>query len=226
MSLGCTDELGECPEEPPPPPPACVDTDPYCQSGPEWDNMDGQAPILNDENGGPLDPSYYGYEPPYADGLYDGDPARFVCPAKIGAFDFVYKGHKFVMSGTLERIGYLPQRNAFPRARYRLPAGPHTSLDGKAIIWSGTVDVTCIVDREQVNIFGVIITGTAGYILFNSFQGDYRETATRTSYGGGGWGGDGGTNFTDEELNVIKAFLEQGVCSEGWVIIVDDVRVC
>jgi hypothetical protein len=58
-----------------------------------------------------------------------------------GAWSLVWKGHTFYFLGKIERTKSL---TSWPwgKAEYRLPAGPVTSTDNKAVYWSGIATVS------------------------------------------------------------------------------------
>lgn len=124
----------EPPSDPPPPPSGggtpppsdavcdpSVDWDPdcaRCESGALWDDAT-QSCIDAD------------------------DVAELGCPAKYnGQWSFVWSGHTFYVWGVVERTEVI---KSWPwgEALYRLPAGPVTSTDGKAVYWSGIGRMKC-----------------------------------------------------------------------------------
>lgn len=144
------------------------------------------------------------------------------CPAKVsGGFWVGWRGHDFIIWGDWIRQTSL---RSWPwgTAEYAIPAGPHESKDGKAIIYSGVVVGRCFGGPNRYGEW-------EGIIVVDWARGDAKELPASPSGGGGtftanpgGWGSTG-----DKEADaVIKHFLETGECSEGWVIIVDGVRVC
>jgi hypothetical protein len=112
------------------------------------------------------------------------------------------------------------------------------SDDGLAIIWNGVVQGSCYGGYEGGEFRGII--------NFTWLRGQAEELGDNSNGGGGGWSdpGDWGATATslstgetsagggswytgDTEVDkVLKAFYEDGTCTEGWEIYVDGARVC
>jgi len=72
-----------------------------------------------------------------------GDVAESGCPAKYsGQWSFVWNGHTFYVVGTVERTTSI---KSWPwgEALYRLPPGPVSSKDEKAVYYSGIGRMKC-----------------------------------------------------------------------------------
>lgn len=144
------------------------------------------------------------------------------CPARVsGGFWVGWRGHDFIIWGDWIRQTSL---RSWPwgTAEYAIPAGPHESKDGRAIIYSGVVVGRCFGGPNRYGEW-------EGIIVVDWARGDAKELPASSGSGGGTFAANpGGWMSTgDEEADVVvRRFLETGVCSEGWVIIVDDVRVC
>ena len=157
--------------------------------------------------------------------LSGGEYGPYYCPAYVDDPHFVWKGKHFQIEGRVVKIEDLPAISGIPKARYRLPPGPWMSDDGTAKIWSGTIDGTCFV-RDH-HILGLRVT--EGYMGWYRFAGDFDDGSSPRSGGGSGtWVsyGDGGGYLDRDAARALLAFLDDGTCTDGWVIVVDGVRVC
>jgi hypothetical protein len=160
--------------------------------------------------------------------LSDGEYGPYFCPLYVDDPHFEWRGHHFEIDGRVQKIADLPMTSGIPKGRYLLPPGPWLSDDGKARIWSGTIDGTCFVRDHRV--LGIRIT--EGYMGWYKFTGDADDGSTGAggSGTGGTWvsyGGGGGGDYIDSEAaHVFKVYVEEGTCTSGWVIIVDGIRVC
>lgn len=179
-------------------------------------SVSGEDSVRN-ETGEPWDPSY-------AFAGEDGGP--YHCPAFQANIHFSWKGHRFETEGVSQFIERLPSTIGVPKGRYRLPQGPWLSDDGKARIWSGTVDATCYVRWEQYLLWRIEI----GVLAVYRFNGEYDDFTgpTFASYG---------TSYQDdwettlwqndpEAYAVIMRYFETQQCTPGWVIVVDGEREC
>lgn len=153
------------------------------------------------------------------------------CPGRVDDPHFEWKGHHFQVEGVAERITYLPQISGLPKGRYLLPPGPWLSDDGRARIWSGTIDGTCFV--QYYSWYG-IITIEAGSMGWYAFHGDYEEIGDEASFAsnGGEYGGVVYYSLSDlqagdpEAYKVIMTYINDGTCTDGWVVVIDGDRVC
>ena len=75
----------------------------------------------------------------------------------------------------------------------------------------------------------------AGYIAVYKFNGDYEEFSNGGSFASNGSGQYGGQVYYSlaqlqvsdpEAYGVLKGWLDTGVCTDGWVIVIDGQRVC
>ena len=105
-------------------------------------------------------------------------------------------------------------------------------MDGRARIWSGTVDANCYF---EYNTFAGIMLVEYGAIVTYRFNGDFEEFGDNGNFasnGGGQYGGDMYYDLDDlrsgdpDAYNAVKTWMETGKCTVGWVIFVDGVRVC
>ena len=150
----------------------------------------------------------------------------YYCPLYVDDPHFEWRGHHFKIDGRVQKIADLAMISGIPKGRYLLPPGPWSSDDGQARIWSGTIDGTCFVRDHHVLGFRV----TEGFMAWYKFTGDGDDTTASSGDGGGTWvsyGGGGGGGYIDSDAaQVLKTYLETEACTNGWVIIVDGVRVC
>jgi hypothetical protein len=87
--------------------------------------------------------SGYLYDEATGDCIDSANVAELGCPESYnGWWSFVWKGHKFYFLGRLERTKTVASW-PWGKAEYRLPAGPITSTDNKAVFWSGIGLMTC-----------------------------------------------------------------------------------
>jgi len=85
----------------------------------------------------------YLYDEATGDCIDSADVAELGCPQSYnGWWSFVWEGHTFYFLGKLERTKTI---KSWPwgEAEYRLPPGPITSTDNKAIFWSGIGKMKC-----------------------------------------------------------------------------------
>lgn len=154
------------------------------------------------------------------------------CPPTInGGIWFSWRRHGFVVWGTHVRQR-VPRSWPWAEAEYALPPGPHESDDGEAVIWNGVLRGNCYGYIDRHGEFN-------GIISFTWVRGEAHE---KTAFNGSG-GGEGGEYYTvsdgtlttttngvntgDAEVDgVVNRWLDANQCTEGWVLIVDGVRVC
>jgi hypothetical protein len=191
---------------------ACRPLDPQC--GPWYGTLD-----ISGEDSIYINQGASGYD------QYVDEYGPYFCPMYVDDPHFEWRGHHFKINGRVTKITDLPMTSGIPKARYSLPPGPWISDDGQARIWSGTIDGTCFVREHHVLGFRI----TEGYIGWYKFNGDGDDSSS-TGSGGGTWvsyGGAGGGEYIDSEAaQVVQTYLEDGTCTDGWVIIVDGERVC
>lgn len=171
------------------------------------------------------------WDPSYSEAGWDG--TRWHCPRRIDDVHFNWKGHYFETEGESYFVGQVPSSTAgVVKGRFLLPNGPWLSKDGKARIWSGTVDANCYF--QYTVAFGILLV-EYGYIAVYKFNGDYEEFSNNVHFASNAGGEYGGPVYRSlEELRiadpeaygVVKAWLDTATCTAGWVIIVDGERVC
>lgn len=171
------------------------------------------------------------WDPSYSTAGWDG--TAYHCASRVDDVHFSWKNHYFETNGESYLIGRLPSGIAgVVKGRYWLPQGPWLSTDGRARIWSGTVDANCYF---QYTTFAGIMLVEYGVIVVYRFNGDYEEFGDHGSFassGGGQYGGDMYYDLDDlrggdpDAYDAVKTWLETGKCTVGWVIFVDGVRVC
>lgn len=172
------------------------------------------------ETGLPADPSLPVYDPERGIGDYTSeDVAAFYCPSVWEHARFTWQGHTFSTRGYATLLQRLPSSAAIPHGRYRLPSGTWHSDDGKARIRSGTLDGMCFI-RDYYWLGFLIRGGTMGWYRFT---GIFEVPGEGESFAFASVGGGGGGGRADDAL---EAYVTEGRCTPGWVIIVDGARVC
>ncbi|HEX8245035.1 MAG TPA: hypothetical protein VF541_16110 [Longimicrobium sp.] len=177
------------------------------------------------ETGQPWDPSY-------STAGWDGTELH--CASRVDDVHFHWKGHYFQTEGESQYIARIPSRTTgVVKGRYLLPNGPWLSTDGRARIWSGTVDADCYF-RYQV-VYGILLM-EYGSIWTYKFNGDYEELGSDANFASnhesGQYGGQVYYSLVElqmwdpEAYAVVKTYAETGTCTDGWVIVIDGVRVC
>ena len=171
------------------------------------------------------------WEASYSTTGWDGSP--YHCPGRDEDTHFHWKDHYFETEGISHFMGYLPSSVAgVVKGRYLLTQGPWLSTDGRARIWSGTVDANCY---YEYTTWATILLVEYGSIVTYKFSGDYEEFGSGTTFASQNGGQYGGTVYTSLDevrggdpaaYEALQAWLEDGTCSDGWVIIVDGKRVC
>jgi hypothetical protein len=156
----------------------------------------------------------------------------FHCPGRVDDPHFEWKGHHFQVEGEAPRIpANIPQTSGIPKGRYLLPPGPWLSDDGRARIWSGTIDGTCFV---FYTLWAGVITTEEGAMSWYGFHGDYEKIGDNASFAsnGGQYGGVVYYSLSElqsgdpEAYKVIMAYINDGTCTDGWVIVIDGERKC
>ncbi|HEX8903691.1 MAG TPA: hypothetical protein VF771_02475 [Longimicrobiaceae bacterium] len=169
------------------------------------------------------------WDPSYSTAGEDG--TEYHCASRVDDVHFHWKNHYFETEGESELLGYLPSNVAgVVKGRYWLPPGPWLSTDGRARIWSGTVDANCMF--RYTLAFGIALI-EYGSIWTYKFNGDYEELGFDASFAST-TGGDATVFYSLAELRdadydaylAVKRWLELGECTEGWVIVIDGERVC
>lgn len=149
------------------------------------------------------------------------------CPRYVDDPHFTWRGHHFQVDGVAQYMGALPSSSGIPKGRYLLPNGPWLSDDGKARIWSGTIDGSCFVIYEKWLGFFLVERGSIGWYKFN---GDFEDISGAAPGGGSTeWAsyGSGETQkLPSDAKQALDTYLATGECTPGWVIIVDNARVC
>ncbi|HEY0023128.1 MAG TPA: hypothetical protein VGB24_09460 [Longimicrobium sp.] len=211
--------------------PACYPDDPSCNGDlhtPECSLADlvceyGSYPAVGTD-------SVYNENPPETGtSWYDSGP--YFCPMYVDDPHFEWKGHHFQIDGRADRVQLLPSNIGVPKGRYRLPPGPWISDDEQMRIWSGFIDGTCWVREELVAGF---LRAHVGYIGWYRFQGTSEDLAL---WGGGqgeakdgvwvSYGGEGSGSYLDPEAaRVLERYMNEGVCTPGWMIFVNGAQVC
>lgn len=211
--------------------PACYDDDPTCNGDPNVPECSLRDPACQfgayDVAG--TDSVYIEAPPALSNAWYDAGP--YICPAYVDDPEFVFKGRLFLLEDVrITRVGFLPMTSGLPKARYLIPQGWYTSQDSTLRIYSGTLDGTCFVREQYVLGFRV----QAGYMSWYKFQGLSEDL----SFWGNGqgqardgiwvsFGGNGnGTYMDPEAARVLERYMNEQVCTPGWMIFVDGVLVC
>jgi len=171
------------------------------------------------------------WDPSYSTAGWDA--TAYHCASRVSDVHFHWKSHYFETDGESDLIGRLPSNVAgVVKGRYLLPQGPWLSTDGRARIWSGTVDANCYF---QYTTFAGIMLVEYGVMVVYRFNGDYEEFGDNGSFASNGSGQYGGDMYYDLDdlrssdpgaYDAVKTWLETGKCTVGWVIFVDGVRVC
>jgi uncharacterized protein YdbL (DUF1318 family) len=171
------------------------------------------------------------WDPSYSTAGWDG--TRFHCKRSISGIHFSWKSHYFETQGESYLIGQIPSSIAgVVKGRYALPQGPWLSTDGGARIWSGTVDANCYF--EYTTVAGIFLVEYGGAVVYR-FDGEYEELGSNANFASNQDGQYGGTVYNSlgalqkgdpEAYAVVKAYLDSGTCTDGWVIVIDGVRVC
>jgi hypothetical protein len=213
--------------------PACYEDDPTCNG----DNAT-ECPLTDaDCRYGSYDVSgedhvYIENPPPPSGAWYDSGP--WVCPDYVSNPEFTALGRAFKLQGVrIYRVAFLPMSSGIPKARYAIPPGSYESEDGTLRIRSGTLDGTCLLQRETI---AGLIEVIQGYMLWYKFQGVSEDL---TAWGGGGqgqaqdgvwvsYGGSngGGTYMDPEAARVLERYMNDAVCTPGWAIFVNGAQVC
>lgn len=161
---------------------------------------------------------YVGYNPP-------SPPAGFFCPPTTNGMKFTKRDHKFDVDGEFVRLTHQTfPPPMFAKASYRVPPGPHESTDGKMIMYSGTVRVSCNIEQYRTILpFDV----QYGHIWVVGVSGDFYEKPNTGGEGGGDDWADRLEGTVDgDSMAIVDDYLEDGTCTDGWAIYVDGVRVC
>jgi hypothetical protein len=171
------------------------------------------------------------WDPSYSNAGWDG--TQFHCPSRVDDVHFNWKNHYFQTQGVSYYLGRVPSRVAgVVKGRYLLPQGPWLSTDGRARIWSGTVEANCYF--VYTTVYGILLI-EAGGIATYKFSGDYEEIGSDANFAANDGGQYGGTVYHSldalqsgdpQAFAVVKAWLDTGACTDGWVIIIDGERVC
>lgn len=162
------------------------------------------------------------WDPAYAEMGEEG--TRWHCKQTVDGIKFTHKQYAFVAEGDATYIGPAPSRSwGVVKGRYQLPAGPHLSSDGRAEVLSGVVEGLCYFEWRQLGPF--LIEG--GFFAAVKFIGQWRELPKDVPGGGtGGSGSEGGGGGDSDAIEVFLNFLDTGLCTPGWVIVIDGVRHC
>ena len=217
---------------------ACDDpTLPGCDSDPEAPGG-GTSGIITGEldiDGTVTDTVETGqqWDPSYSTAGWDG--SEFHCAGRVDDVHFHWKNHYFETEGESYLMGRLPSSTAgVVKGRYVLPPGPWLSTDGRARIWSGTIDANCYF---QYTTFAGLMLVEYGAIATYRFNGDYEEFSGGPSFAANegsqsGYGGEMYYSLAELQMRdpeayaVVNAYAETGTCTDGWVIVIDGVRVC
>jgi hypothetical protein len=210
--------------------PACYPDDPTCNGDPSTPACSlvdpaceyGEYPVSG------TDSVYMENPPALSEAWYDAGP--FICPEYVDNPEFTFRGRLFLLEDTrIYRIAFLPTNTGLPKARYRIPSGQWTSKDGTLRIFSGTLDGTCMV--YETTYFGFLRV-REGYMNWYKFQGVSEDL----TFSGGGqaqdgiwvsYGGErGGSYMGPEAARVLERYLNDGVCTSGWMIFVNGAQVC
>jgi hypothetical protein len=206
----------------------CEPDDPSCVSG-DCELTDTTCGLMygEEEISGQTNVYFNKGEPAHE--LAEGEYGPYYCPAYIDDPHFVWRGHHFEINGRIYKDASVILRSpsGLPRARYGIPRGTWYSDDNAAVIYSGTIDATCHVQDRRV--WGIRVT--EGYVTYSNFQGQAKEMGgTAGGSGGGTWvsyGGSGSGSYVESgAAAALRAYLDEGRCTEGWDIYVDDMKVC
>jgi hypothetical protein len=119
------------------------------------------------ETGQPWDPSY---------STAGWDETGFHCASRVRNVHFHWNGHYFETEGESQFIARIPSRTAgVVKGRYLLPNGPWLSTDGRARIWSGTVDANCYF--VYTTVYGILLIETGAIAVYISSTATMRNSA-------------------------------------------------
>lgn len=161
------------------------------------------------------------------------DGTQYHCASRVDDVHFHWKNHYFETEGESVYMGRVPSRTAgVVKGRYLLPQGPWLSTDGRARIWSGTVEANCYF--EYTTFAGILLVEYGAIVVYR-FSGDYEELGSDANFASNDGGQYGGMVYYSleqlrsgdpEAYGVVKAWLDTGACTDGWVIVIDGERVC
>jgi hypothetical protein len=208
--------------------PACYSDDPICNGEPNTPecSLTDEACQYGHYDVSGTESVHLENPPELSEAWYDAGP--YICPAYVDDPEFVYKGRLFQLEDVrIFRVGFLPMTSGIPKARYQIPQGEYTSDDGTLRIYSGTVDGTCFVSEQYVLGFRI----QAGYMAWYKFQGVSRDLTVGSGQAQDGvwvsYGGNGGGSYMDPEAaRVLERYMNEGLCTPGWMIFVDGAQVC
>lgn len=158
--------------------------------------------------------------------------AQYFCPDYFWGFVTISAGSDdYVMSGAFGKMMTLtPSPAGYPRARYSVPETEHWNTAGNKYIYGGHVDGTCFFINVKLQ---PMVGWWVGFFSAERYVGTYGSTGTPS--GGspiGGWAfKDTSSGFSNGDgygsaSAAINAWLDNGTCTAGWVIVVDDEVVC
>jgi hypothetical protein len=90
-------------------------------------------------------------------------------------------------------------------------------------------------DNTLSTTYAGILLVEYGAIVVYKFSGDYEELGTDANFASNDGGQYGGTVYYSlgalqsgdpEAYAIVKNYLDTGACTDGWVIVIDGVRVC
>lgn len=160
------------------------------------------------------------------------DGTAWHCAVMVDDIHFTHRSYHFRTEGESVLVARLPSRTAgVVKGLYRLPPGPWLSDDHRARVWSGTVEGNCYFQWQRIPGIALI---EYGLLAVYKFAGQWEELPEDVPGGGVGGSGSGSSNGSeseggtddDEAARVMMYWLETGLCTDGWAIIVDDVQVC
>lgn len=197
----------------------------------EWFDVDGSMNIAEVEEGtfGSY-PQWNGEDPAISTSIGQ----QYICP-EISASVMLLASNQgtFVIAGVFEKVAGLPMRNGYPAARYAVPNTMHYNTDLTYWIQGGVVEVTCRGRYFNTGRGRVWVGDLHPYAYFGA-----GGPASVTRTGGGslesdqGWAFKNAANYRNGSAGsgnwaeVLDRYLEEGVCTSGWSIIIDGVKVC
>jgi hypothetical protein len=167
-------------------------------------------------------------EDPAISGLPAGE--AWSCPAS--SYSVMVLGTRehgtFIIAGLFKRLWeHGARRNGFPTARYQVPDAQHPNTSANYYIYGGQVDVECQGGYLQRGI----IKQWVGNLHPYQYHGSAGPSNRRASTASQGWAFQNASNFKNGSANgdwakVLRTYVEQGICTPGWAIIIDGKKVC
>lgn len=199
-----------------------------------WDEKDGlwgYMDVAEEHDVSGSFPQWDGRDPVVA-GLPAG--AAWSCPVTAQSVMVLATNNRgtFIIAGVFQReFEYGVMRNGFPTARYRVPPTQHYNTSGDYYLYGGSVDVECQGGYLNLGIVKYWVGNLDPYAYYGSSGPSNRRERT----GSNGWafqnasyqnGSTGGGSGAENWQSVLQRYIDTGQCTEGWTIIVDDVKRC